>query len=84
MTDGIACEPPLNGTWSIRIPAMLVNSAPLRYRKLPEEAYDTSPGRAFASAISSLTFFAGTDGCATIMLGSRAAGVMAAKSRTGS
>src|SRR5688572_29335065 len=84
ITAGIACEPPLNGTCSISILAMLVNNAPLKYKKFPDEAYDNCPGRALPSAINSLIFFAGTDGCATIRLGSNAVGVTAAKSFTGS
>src|SRR5262245_34690363 len=84
ITAGMACEPPLNATCNISIFAILVNSAPLRYKKFPDEAYDNWPGRALASAINSLIFFAGTEGCATIRLGSNAVGVTAAKSLTGS
>src|SRR5688572_21060082 len=81
---GIACAPPLNGTCSMLTFAIVVNSAPLKYRKLPEDAYESSPGFARASAISSRMFLAGTDGCATIMFGNSAVGVIAAKSLSGS
>ena len=44
----------------------------------------TCAGLAFISAISSLTFFAGTSGLTTSRFGTRAISVMGAKSLTGS
>ncbi|MND07273.1 hypothetical protein D3C83_291490 [compost metagenome] len=42
------------------------------------------PGFDLASATSSFTFFAGSDGCTIRMFGMSASGVMPAKSLTGS
>jgi len=44
----------------------------------------SSPGLAFATAISSVTEVAGTAGCTTSMLGATVANVTGEKSRTGS
>ncbi len=64
--------------------AMLVKSAPVRYCALPDDAYVSWLGFFLARAINSRTFFAGTDGCTTIMLGKSDARVIGAKSFTGS
>ena len=48
---------------------------------LPAELYCSESGRFFASAISSLTFFAGTDGCTSITLGRLTRLVIGVKSR---
>ena len=49
---------------------------------IPGDPWLSVLGRAFASATSSFAFFAGTDGCTTIMLGNFAMFVMCEKSRT--
>jgi hypothetical protein len=56
---------PLYGTLSKSIPACCLNSSVSRCvaPPMPEIATDIGFGDDFASAISSATFFAGTDGC---------------------
>jgi hypothetical protein len=51
---------------------------------LPEPAKLTCPGRARASAISSFTDFAGSEGCTTSTLGASATRLTGVKSFTGS
>mgnify|MGYP003337919025 CR=1 FL=1 len=50
----------------------------------PDEVNFSVPGRAFASATSSLTFFTGTDGCVTRMNGALTACATPVKSRCAS
>jgi hypothetical protein len=56
---------------SISVFVIVLKSSPARcgVLPLPEPAKLISFGRAFASAISSLTVFAGTDGCTTSTFG---------------
>jgi hypothetical protein len=57
-----AGAPPLYGTWTISIPAMLLNNSPERWFALPmpDEAYEMRGLRVRAYVISSLTDFTGT------------------------
>src|SRR5262249_35028793 len=61
--------PPLYGTCTIFTPVRLLKYSPARCAAdpLPDEEYASCPGRALASAVSSLTVLAGTDGCTTSM-----------------
>src|SRR5262245_8801405 len=63
-----------------------LNSSPERCGVVPSpaEAKLYLPGLAFISAMSSLTVFAGTEGCTVGTLGETAAGVTGAKSLKGS
>jgi hypothetical protein len=56
------------------IPAILLNSSPAKWEAepVPNEAIVTLPGFALAWAISSATLLAGTDGCATNIIGKAA------------
>ena len=58
---------PLYGTWTMSIPAMVLNNSPARCRgvPLPVEANMICPGWLLARAISSCTDFAGISGRTT-------------------
>ena len=64
MTSIIAGPPPLNGICSTSIPAIIANSTDAVWVKLPTPACAKAYclGLLFASAISSFTELAGTDG----------------------
>src|SRR3954454_17956936 len=53
------------GTWTMLTPVMALNSSPPRCGgvPIPDDAYLSWPGLDFASAISSCTDLAGTEGC---------------------
>ena len=67
-------------------PVMVLNISAVRcgWLPLPAELYESSPGWARASAISSFTLRTGSEGCATSRLGSATRFVIAVKSRIGS
>ncbi len=64
------------------MPAALLSSTPERWLIVPtpDEAYWTPSGCDFASAISSRTLFAGSEGCATSICGALARRVIGARS----
>ena len=68
------------------MPALILKSSSARCPDvpLPADAKANVPGFAFASAMSSFTDFAATDGCTTRMLGSVMPSVIGAKSLSGS
>lgn len=53
------------------MPARIFSISPARWLEVavPDEAIDSMPGFAFASATSSATAFAGTDGCTSSTFG---------------
>jgi hypothetical protein len=77
---------PRYGTCTSLTFAMLLNSSAARcgVLPLPEPAYITSPGRAFASEMSCVTEVAGSEGCTTSRLGESASRLTGSKSFTGS
>ena len=77
-----AGPPPLYGTCTSFVPVMLLKSSPVRWliAPLPLEPYVSCPGCAFASAISSLMFFTGSDGCTTTTCGTAESQMIGAKS----
>jgi hypothetical protein len=62
---------PLYGTWAMSMPVLKRNSSPDMCTDWPrpDDANDSLPGLAFASATSSATVFAGTAGFTTSTLG---------------
>ncbi len=66
------------------MPAVLLKSSPARCEAtpVPPDAKLNAPGFTFASAMSSCTFFAASDGCVTRMKGVKPTSVMGAKSRS--
>src|SRR5688572_25156090 len=78
----IAGADPLYGTCDICTPVSTLNSSPDRWIEvpLPLEAKLMVPGLDLATATSSGTVFAGTDGCATSTFGTPATSTIGAKS----
>src|ERR1035437_3369772 len=70
-TSVMAWPPLLYGTWISATLVIESNSAPARCvgPAIPADPYVSSPRLFLASAISSLTDFAGTDGCTTSIMG---------------
>ena len=77
---------PLYGMWFILTPAMLSKSSVARWITLPcpEEAKLTWPGFDFASAMSSLMFFTGSEGFTTTSSGPCESWMIGVMSATGS
>ena len=86
ITAMTAAGEPLNGTWTILMPAIVMNISPDKcaVEPLPPEPNVSSPGLAFASAINSRAECIGSDGCTMSILGANATNVTGAKSLTGS
>ena len=81
-TAATAGAPPLKGTCTTLMPAASLNSSPVRWNTvpLPEEAMVSCPGFDFASATSSLTEVACTEGSTASTTGSEATTEIGAKS----
>src|SRR5829696_3337408 len=82
ITAVVAGALPLYGTWSISTPVIDLNNSPARWPGAPAplEENVSAPRLAFASAINSLTVFAGTEGCSASTFGTVATAVIGAKS----
>src|ERR1700722_16871097 len=78
--------PPLYGTWTMSIPAMLLSILPARCgtAPVPVEANDSLPGLALAYAISSGMVLNGSAGLVTSTNGTWQSSAIGTKSATGS
>ena len=80
------CIEPLYGTCWMSMPADALNNSPPRCDDvpLPAEGNSSWPGRRFASAMTSLTVFAGSAGCTTMSSGAEEIRITGARSLSGS
>jgi hypothetical protein len=86
ITSDIASAPPLNGTWSASMPALIRNRSALRCVAVPTPTDEnvSAPGRALAAATRSLAVLKLLPGETTSTFGEIPKGMTAAKSRAGS